>query len=83
MPVEEKEAGKRKQSLGNGIDPNEEKEDAGEKGATVDKNSTLQAANSTVDTVQQKNGVAGQQENEDSTPGPSEKVNLADEIEAA
>ena len=49
----------------------------------MNEESTLQAAKSTVDTVQQKNTVAGQQENEDSTPGPVNQVNLADEIEAA
>ena len=69
--------------LGNGIDPNEGKEDAGNKRAAVDEDSALQAAKSIVDTVQHKNGVAGQQENEDSTSGPPGKVNLADEIEAA
>ena len=49
----------------------------------MNEESTLQAEKSTVDTVQQINTVAGQQENEDSTPGPSDQVNLADEIEAA
>ena len=49
----------------------------------MNEDSTLQVIKSTVDTVQQKNGVAGQQKNEDSTSGPRMEVNLADEIEAA
>ena len=54
--------------LGNRIDPNEEEKDAGERVA-VNEDSTLQVVKSTVDTVQQKNGVAGQQKNEESTSG--------------
>ena len=49
----------------------------------MNEDSTLQVIKSTVDTVQQKNEVAGQQKNEDSTSGPRMEVNLADEIEAA
>ena len=82
MPAEEEKAGKREQSLGNGIGPDEKVKDA-RKRAAVDEDSALQEAKSTVDTVPQKNLVAGQQKNEDSTSGPQAKVNLADEIEAA
>ena len=49
----------------------------------MNEDSTLQVKTSTVDTVQQKNEVAGQQKSEDSTSGPRVEVNLADEIEAA
>ena len=82
MPAEEEKAGKREQSLGNGIAPDEKMKDA-RKRAAVDEDSALQEAKSTVDTVPQKNLVAGQQKNEDSTSGPQAEVNLADEIEVA
>ena len=49
----------------------------------MNEDSALQMVKSIVDTVQQKNEVAGQQKDEDSTSGPQVEVNLADEIEAA
>ena len=82
MPAQKEKAGKRKQSLGNRIDPNEDEKDARER-AAVNEDSTLQVVKSTVDTMQLKNEVAGQQKNEESTSGPQVEVNLADEIEAA
>ena len=54
------------------------------KNAAVDEDSALAAEKGAVDTAQQKNSVAGQQETEDSTSGPQKsEVNLADETEAA
>ena len=82
MPAEEKKAGKREKSLGDGIDSDEEMKDAGKRAAESE-DSALQVVKSTVDTVPQKNIVAGQQRNEDSTSGPQAEVNLTDEIEAA
>ena len=55
--------------------------DAGKR-AAVDEDSALQVAKSRVDTMPQKNIVAGQQRSEDSTSGPQAEVNLTDEIEA-
>ena len=97
MPQEERKAGKRKETLGGSIDPNDGKRDAGEetavdadaalqgvKIAAVNEDSKLQAGKSAVDTAQQKKMMAGQQKSEDSTSGPQNlEVNLADETEAA
>ena len=82
MPAQKEKTGKREHSLGTRIDPNGEERDAGKR-AAVNEDSALQMVKSIVDTVQQKNEVAGQQKDEDSTSGPQVEVNLADEIEAA
>ena len=82
MPAQKEKTGKREHSLGTRIDPNGEERDAGKR-AAVDEDSALQMVKSIVDTVQQKNELAGQQKDEDSTSGPQVEVNLADEIEAA
>ena len=96
MPHEESKAGKRKETLGGSIDPNAGKRDAGDKtavgadaalqgweNAAVKEDSKLHAGKSAVDTAPQKNMMAGQQKNEESTSGPSVEVTLADEIETA
>ena len=94
MPQEERKAGKRKETLGGSIDPNAGKRDAGEEAAVdadaalqrvetaaVNEDSKLHAGKSAVDTAPQKNMMAGQQKNEESTSGPSIEVTLADKIE--
>ena len=96
MPPEESKAGKWEETLGVCIDPNAGKRDAGEKIAVdadaalqevkiaaVNEDSKLHAGKSAVDTAPQKNMMAGQQKDEESTSGPSVEVKLADEIETA
>ena len=83
LSFEKEKAGKRGQSLGNGVDPNAERADA-EITVAATEDSALQVTENAVETAQQRDDVAGKQGAEDSTPGPQDEVeNLADETEAA
>ena len=83
LPIEEKEAGKRGQSLSSGIALDESNNDAEKRTASTEEQ-VLQKKSGMVDTAPQLEKVAGQHGGEDSILGPQgDSENLADEREAA